>query len=130
MMSRILMSPFLLHCTLRLKPCIYPQDLMTDGISQVSSVNPDHRFLLLEDFLGWLSVPSQDLLSKPVLATLARTFPDPNLLDLFQRYHEGVIPLNIFHSGSLRGICTHPSRSTFNNFSSVESFRLCALLQQ
>jgi hypothetical protein len=43
--------PGLLLCTLGLKPCATSRDLTADGISQISSANPDRRFLLLEDFL-------------------------------------------------------------------------------
>jgi hypothetical protein len=64
------MTPGLLPCTLRLNLSATFPDLTAVGISRLSSANPDRRFLLLEDFLGWLKVPSKDFLSKPALATL------------------------------------------------------------
>jgi hypothetical protein len=36
---------------IRFNPCASLRDLMAGKISQGSSVNPDHRLLLLKDFL-------------------------------------------------------------------------------
>ena len=120
------MTSRLLPYTLILNPCATFLDLTTDEISLIPSANPDHRFSSLGISRKGLSASSRTCSSKPALETPARTFLDMNLLCSLSRYYEGVKPPELIHSDSFRGIYAHSLRSVFNNFSSVESFRLCA----
>jgi hypothetical protein len=58
-----------------LNPAQLSRDLTADGISQFSSANPDHRFLLLEDFLRRLNVLSQNLLSNACACNSCSNLP-------------------------------------------------------
>jgi hypothetical protein len=115
---------------LRLKPCMtFPRSNNYRNFA-VSSTNPGRQFLLLlEDSFRRLELPSQNLSSDTCTCISCSNLPrTKKSWTLLQLYHEGTIPPELFNSDSLRGACAHSLCLIFNNFPSVEYFRLCALL--
>jgi hypothetical protein len=116
-------SPRSSSAPLRLKPCAtFPRSNGCQNFT-VSSTNPGHRFLLLEDSFRRLKLPSQNLSSDNCTGISCSNFSRPK--NSWLSFNETTKVLYLLSLSTLihsEGIYAHSSRSMFNNFSSVESF--------